>query len=327
MQGTGAPLAMFALAAAASAAVLWTLLRTGLAWRLAIDAPNQRSLHARPTPRIGGLATTPVVLAVAAAFGLLPLAILAAAAVLAAVSLLDDHHGLPAAARFAIQCACAAAVAWTSAPLPPWALALAIVALVWITNLYNFMDGSDGLAGGMALIGFGACAIGAATRGDLAIAAAAATIAGAAAGFLLFNWPPARVFLGDVGSIPTGFLAGAIGLRGWLAGDWPWWFAPLVFSPFIADATLTLLARLARRERVWQAHREHIYQRMVTHGFGHRGTALWWYALMALAAACALALRGAGRPASLAMLAGWIVLYIAAFAAGKKAWPLKATAG
>jgi UDP-N-acetylmuramyl pentapeptide phosphotransferase/UDP-N-acetylglucosamine-1-phosphate transferase len=319
------PAVVFAAGAAVlTAAILAALLRSGLAWRLAIDDPNARSLHLRPTPRIGGLATTPVVLAIAAAFHLVLPAIVVAATLLAAVSLLDDHRSLPVVLRLSIQVACAAAVAWMSAPeAPGWTLALAIPALIWITNLYNFMDGSDGLAGGMTLIGFATCAIGAATRGDVALAGAAATIAGAAAGFLVFNWPPARVFLGDVGSIPTGFLAGAIGLRGWAAGDWPWWFAPLVFSPFIADATLTLLARLLRGERVWQAHREHIYQRMVTHGYGHFGTALRWYGLMALAAACALALRGAGNATAACALAGWVVFYAAAFAAAKRAWPLK----
>jgi len=208
-----------------------------------------------------------------------------------------------------------------------WQLALAIPALVWITNLYNFMDGSDGLAGGMALIGFLACGVAATAAGDARLAAACAAGAGAAAGFLAFNWPPARVFLGDVGSIPTGFLAGAIGLLGWLAHDWGWWFAPLVFSPFVADASLTLLARALRRERLWQAHREHTYQRMVAGGFGHRGTALRWYALMAAAGGCALALRTAGDAAVALALAGWIAFYVVAFVAGKRAWPLAARGG
>jgi UDP-N-acetylmuramyl pentapeptide phosphotransferase/UDP-N-acetylglucosamine-1-phosphate transferase len=318
-----AAVACFVIGAAACAAILAVLLRTGLAWRLAIDAPNRRSLHERPTPRIGGLAATPVALAAATWLRLLPVPALAGAAVLAAVSLLDDHRSLPVAVRFAIQLGCASAVVLSAASAAPtWALAVAIPALVWITNLYNFMDGSDGLAGGMTLIGFGACAVGAATRGDAALAGAAAAIAGAAAGFLLFNWPPARVFLGDVGSVPTGFLAGAISFTGWLAGDWPWWFGPLVFSPFIADATLTLVARLLRGERIWQAHREHTYQRMVTNGYGHRGTALRWYALMAAAAACALALRDAGGAVTAGVLAAWVLFYAAAFLRGKRLWPL-----
>lgn len=318
-------LACAATAAIATAAILATLLRTGLAWRLAIDAPNQRSLHRRPTPRIGGLAMTPVVLAIGTARGLLAPSILGAAAVLAAVSLLDDYRGLPVALRLPLQVVCAVAVAASIASAQPaWALVLAIGALAWITNLFNFMDGSDGLAGGMALVGFATFAIAAATHGEPALASASATVAGAAAGFLAFNWPPARVFLGDVGSIPTGFLAGAIGLHGWTTGAWPWWFGPLVFSPFIADASLTLAARLARGERVWRAHREHIYQRMVTHGFGHRGTALAWYALMVLASGSALALRDAGAVTCALVLAGWAVFYAAAFIAGRRAWPLKA---
>src|SRR6185436_356022 len=99
-------------------------------------------------------------------------------------------------------------------------------------------------------------------------------------------------FLGDVGSIPLGFLAGGLGLLGWRNDLWPLWFPLLVFGPFIGDATLTLVRRLLRRERVWHAHREHYYQRMVRMGFGHRGTAWTAYAVMALCAGAALVGRG-----------------------------------
>ncbi|HUN92585.1 MAG TPA: glycosyl transferase [Burkholderiaceae bacterium] len=321
---------VFAGCACACGAILWALLRTGLAWRLAIDAPNHRSLHTRPTPRIGGVGLTPVALGSTALLGLLPRPIIVAAAVLAVVSWLDDHASLPVATRFGVQVACAVAAAWAAQAMPPGTAtpldtavaAVAIVALVWMTNLYNFMDGSDGLAGGMALVGFAALAAGAEAAGDAALAGAGAAVAGAAAGFLVFNWPPARIFLGDLGSIPTGFLAGAVGLLGWRRGDWPWWFAILVFSPFIADATLTLVARLARGEKVWQAHREHIYQRMVAHGYGHRGTALRWYALMIATAGTALALRDAGVVACSVTLGAWAALFLVAFVAGKRAWPI-----
>jgi len=244
----------------------------------------------------------------------------AAAALLAMVSFVDDRRGLPVALRFGLQALCAAACcasAVAAGALPaPWLLVV-VPAWVWITNLYNFMDGSDGLAGGMALIGFGSCALAAAPA---PVATAAAAIAGAATGFLAFNFPPARVFLGDIGSIPLGFLAGAAALGGTLSGAWPWWFVPLAFSPFIADASLTLLARALRGERVWQAHREHVYQRMVASGYGHRGTALRWYLLMAAAGGSALALRAATPAVVAAGLGAWVAFYVVAFVVARRRW-------
>jgi UDP-N-acetylmuramyl pentapeptide phosphotransferase/UDP-N-acetylglucosamine-1-phosphate transferase len=143
----------------------------------------------------------------------------------------------------------------------------------------------------MALIGFGAYAIAAHPSGADPFAALCASVAAAAAGFLLFNFPPARLFMGDTGSVPLGFLAGALGVYGWSRGCWPIWFPLLVFAPFVCDATLTLLQRALRRERVWQAHRDHYYQRLVRMGFGHRGTAFIEYAVMGGCAAIALLAR------------------------------------
>ncbi len=163
-----------------------------------------------------------------------------------------------------------------------------MLAVAWMTNLYNFMDGSDGLAGGMTLIGFSGYAIAAAIGADVAFATACFCVAAASVPFLFCNFHPAKIFLGDSGSIPLGFLAAALGAEGWQRNLWPLWFPLLVFSPFIVDATVTLLRRFLKRERIWQAHREHYYQRLVQLGFGHRGTALAEYALMALCALAAL---------------------------------------
>ncbi|PMS15854.1 glycosyl transferase [Trinickia dabaoshanensis] len=272
-------------AALACAAVIGFLLRTGLAWRLATDIPNDRSLHERPTPRVGGWGVSPVAsLGIAiAAPSLWPVA--AAALSLAVVSQIDDRRGLPARVRFAVHVAAVCVLlAVYGYALPVWALAFLALALVWLVNLYNFMDGADGLAGGMALFGFGGYAIAALVGGhrSFELALACASVAGAAAGFLRFNFHPARVFLGDAGSIPLGFLAGALGLYGWLSGGWPVWFPVMAFSPFVVDASVTLARRLARGEKFWQAHREHYYQRMVRSGLGHRRTALYWYAVMGL---------------------------------------------
>ena len=146
------------------------------------------------------------------------------------------------------------------------------------------------------LFGFSAYAWAAQQSGHAALATAGSVIVAVSFAFLLFNFHPARLFMGDVGAIPLGFLACAFGLLGWRDGVWPLWFPALVFAPFACDATLTLLRRIARRERVWQAHRDHYYQRLVRMQFGHRGTAWIEYAAMAACAAVALFARE-GSPA------------------------------
>lgn len=276
--------AAVALAAAiTSTTILRTLLATGLAWRLATDIPNDRSLHTRPTPRVGGWGIVPV--CVLAMLWLAPriwlIAVMAAG--LAALSQLDDRRGLPARVRFAAHLAAVVAlIAVYPVAAPWWLLAGVGFMMVWLTNLYNFMDGADGLAGGMALFGFGAYAVAALTGAHPSpdIVAGGAAIAGAVLGFLLLNFHPAKLFLGDAGSIPLGFMAGALGYWGWRRGVWPIWFPAMVFSPFIADASVTLLRRLLRGEKFWQAHREHYYQRMVRSGIGHGRTAIYWYLIM-----------------------------------------------
>lgn len=257
----------------------------------ALDRPNERSLHSQPVPRSGGLA---ILLGAGAALALGSLElwfVCALAALLAAVSFVDDLYGVPTMGRLTAHVLAAGLTAWYFlSPMNLIELAVIILAMTWITNLYNFMDGSDGLAGGMAVIGFTAYALAA----DEATAILGAAVAAAAAAFVLHNFHPARIFLGDVGSIPLGYLAAALGVVGWRNDAWPLWFPLLVFGPFIADATVTLVRRLVRGERVWRAHREHYYQRMVRMGLGHRGTALAAYAAMILCAGAALYARDKG---------------------------------
>jgi UDP-GlcNAc:undecaprenyl-phosphate GlcNAc-1-phosphate transferase len=258
--------------------------------RVALDQPNARSLHQQPVPRTGGIAVL-LGVGVAAAFGPLQLWLpMAITLGLAAVSLADDvTKSVPTGARLAFQLAAAGGLCWyILSPMDLVPLVVLVLAVVWITNLYNFMDGADGVAGGMALIGFGACGAAAVLAGHVALATRCVAIAAAAAAFLVFNFHPARIFLGDVGAIPLGFLAGGLGVVGWRDDVWPLWFPVLAFAPFIADATVTLVKRLIRGERVWRAHREHYYQRMVRMGLGHRGTALAGYAAMLVCAAAAL---------------------------------------
>lgn len=185
-----------------------------------------------------------------------------------------------------------------------------ILAIAWMTNLYNFMDGSDGLAGGMAVFGFGAYAVASHLAGDSLLAGLSFSIVAATLAFLLFNWHPARVFMGDAGSVPLGFLAATLGVIGWQREHWPLLFPLLVFSPFIVDATTTLVRRLLRGEKVWQAHKSHYYQRLVRMGFGHAGTALVEYGLMAAISTSAVIALASDR-LEIAMLV-WALFYLSA---------------
>ncbi|MBL8515347.1 MAG: glycosyltransferase family 4 protein [Betaproteobacteria bacterium] len=235
---------------------------------LLLDRPNARSLHRSPTPRAGGIAVClTVALTVSASgqgiSGAVPLTALA----VALISLLDDWRAQPVALRLAVHGLAAIAAV---ASLFPGAWTALLVALVVVSsaNLFNFMDGADGLAATMALIGFstlGWAALGASHQ----IGPIALIIAGAAGGVLLFNLPPARVFLGDAGSIPLGFSAALLSIWGVRDSLWPAWFPVLVFLPFLLDAGATLLVRVWRREWFWQAHREHLYQRLVLRGWTH----------------------------------------------------------
>jgi UDP-N-acetylmuramyl pentapeptide phosphotransferase/UDP-N-acetylglucosamine-1-phosphate transferase len=311
----GPALAAASIAALVAATVLAALLASGLAHRM-LDRPNERSMHVTPTPRIGGLGVLAgLVVAIAATRGALPWAAWAALATIAAVSAIDDLRGLGAGTRLALHLTAATTVAVaTLGGHGALAVAVAALAIAWLVNLYNFMDGSDALAGTMGVVGFGACAVAAATRGDAQLAVAAAAVAGACAGFLVFNLPPARIFMGDAGSTSLGLLTGAIGAIGVERGLWSPWLPLTLFMPFAFDATATLLDRARRGCRVWEAHREHAYQRLNLSGFGHRRTALVYGGLMLANAALALAgqharLEGTAFGGSLlvhAVLWGWV---------------------
>ena len=288
--------------------------------RLVVDIPNERSLHTLPTPRTGGIG-----LMLAVAIGWLLFAatlqtVAVLAALLALIFLIDDVRSLPVLPRFAAQFAAAIAFVALSGPFPVLLLVPLVLGIVWASNLYNFMDGSNGFAGGMALFGFASYALAAHAHGQAEIAMFSAIVAAAAAGFLVWNFDPARIFLGDAGSIPLGFLAAAIGIMGWSQGVWPFWFPPLVFSPFVVDATVTLVKRARRGEKVWEAHRTHYYQRLVQMGWSHRELASAEYMLMAVAALSALMLRVAHPIAVAALLIAWAGLYAAIAVAVDRQW-------
>ncbi len=255
---------------------------------LPLDRPNERSLHVVAVPRIGGIAILTGIVAAALWLRASP-GLLVPAVALAIASYFDDRQALPAAVRLAMHLVAAGIFLWLD-PGTSGALLLVVLwlAIAWITNLYNFMDGSDGLAGGMAVIGFGTYGLAAWLGGNRELELVAWSIAAAAAGFLIFNFPPAKIFMGDVGSIPLGFLAGAFGVAGWQQGLWTLWFPLVVFAPVIVDASMTLSRRVLRGERFWEAHRQHYYQRLILSGWSHRRTALSEYGLMILSGAAAL---------------------------------------
>lgn len=283
------PGASFILSAVVACLFIAILLRSGLVKRL-LDQPNSRSLHAKAVPRVGGLGILGgLVVSTLVIGGQLPGFVWVSLVLVVGVSLLDDLRSLPAAVRLPVHLAAGTLVAWSAMPESDgfWLIGLGI-ALAWMINLYNFMDGSDGLAGLQGCIGFGAMALAAHVGGDPGLACVCAALAGGALGFLCFNWPPARLFMGDAGSTSLGLLAGAVGLSGATSGLWPPSFPVLAFFPFIFDASATLLDRLLRRQRVWQAHREHAYQRLNLSGWGHRKTALAYMAWMLVSASLAL---------------------------------------
>ncbi len=291
-----------ALAALSSAILVW-LLAKGWFGRLALDSPNERSLHDRPVPRIGGLglfAAAALIWAILGGGALQGIVILAG--VLLLPCLIDDIFNLPALVRFAAQIAVALLfLAISGAPVILWPLLLLVI--VWMANLFNFMDGSDGLAGGMAVFGFAGYTFVAALAGAHDIALVAGIIGGAAAGFLIWNFNPAIVFLGDAGSVPLGFLAATVGIAGWQRDVWPPTVPFLLFAPFIIDATITLFRRLLSRENIVKAHRTHLYQRLIGSGLSHRCVALGAYALMFMLVLLALFSRTLGVSAHLILVA------------------------
>jgi UDP-N-acetylmuramyl pentapeptide phosphotransferase/UDP-N-acetylglucosamine-1-phosphate transferase len=278
-----------------------------------LDRPNHRSLHATPTPRIGGLGILAGIAVAGAITGVAAdLRVLGALLLLIAISLLDDVRSIGAAWRMLAHLAAAglAAAAFVYADHGLWAALAATVAIAWMTNLYNFMDGADGLAGGMASFGFSAYGIAALLANDPALAVLSFAVAAAAAGFLIYNFPPARVFMGDAGAIPLGFLAAVGAIAGWQRNAWPLWFGAVVFSPFIVDASLTLARRLLRGAKIWQAHREHYYQRLVQAGWSHRKTVLAEYGLMLIVGGVALAGLRLDAAAQAGALLAVAVLYV-----------------
>jgi len=264
------------------------------ALRRLVDLPNERSSHSQPTPRGGGLALTVMhLLGVLAAtlLGLVPAGISASliggGGLVALIGFLDDHRHVPASVRLLCHfTAFGWAVWWLAVHGPldvvrePALLGIAgalllVIGLAWFLNLFNFMDGIDGIAAAQAIFMSGMATLLLFAR-DAGPGAMAPTmlLAAATAAFLAWNWPPARIFLGDVGSGYLGYALGVIAVWTTVEG----WFTPWIWlilgGAFVADATVTLLVRLRSRAALAKAHRSHAYQRLSRHWRGHRPVTL-----------------------------------------------------
>lgn len=307
------PPALFLLAAVVLAASLAAtgMVRRVLVRRAILDHPNERSSHAVPTPRGGGWALVPTVVAAwmalvgldAAPAG--PTALLCGLAVaLGALSWLDDLRDLSPLWRLMGQIAAVAVALWLVdrpgsffggwLPAPIDAVAAGLL-WVWYINLFNFMDGIDGISGvEAATTGAGVAVIALLVGLGPTLPAFGLTVAAAALGFLWWNWQPARIFLGDVGSVPLGFLLGWLLLL--LAAEGQAAAALILPLYYLADATITLVRRALRGEKVWRPHRQHFYQQAVQRGASHARVSLAILAvdlgLLGLAAAAALGWPG-----------------------------------
>lgn len=290
-----------------------------------MDIPGQRSLHVGAIPRSGGLAIViswllGVLWLSTMGSSMFSIACLLAVVILGLVSLYDDVKPLSPVLRLPAQGLAAGLVVFVAGyslpatALPGLPLSLLTLAtflgVIWMINLYNFMDGMDGFAASMAIIGLGSLSLAALSAGAAAYALAGAMAMAAVAGFAVWNLPPARIFMGDVGSTFLGLLVAIFGLAGIVGGYFPLWVPALVFSPFWVDATYTLAKRISRREAFWQAHRSHFYQRLVLASGSHRKVLAGELALMLACAASAVlpALCGLGYNELIPLI--WLGFYI-----------------
>nr|WP_241263383.1 glycosyltransferase family 4 protein [Parahaliea mediterranea] len=281
------------LAALLAVAACGAYLKLARHWQL-LDHPNHRSSHSLPTPHGGGvplLLSLAVAVLAAGGFGVAWSAelrwLLGFALALMALGVLDDLVGLSVRLRFAVYALCClVAAALLMAPLGPlaWWLLLPVgFALLWGLNLFNFMDGIDGIAAIQCFMASCAAALLAFFHTGAGEYALFCLLLGFChLGFLAWNFPPARLFMGDAGSVPTGFLLGALAVLGEVSGALSAATWLVLLAAFVADASYTLLRRLLRGERITEAHREHLYQRLSRRWHSHLAVDLALLATMAL---------------------------------------------
>lgn len=295
-----------------------------------LDDPTDRSLHDVPKPRTGGIAIfisifiTWLIIVITQDVEIFIYYVFMGLCLLSVISLIDDRYSIPQIWRLLVHILAAILLILSGIGLSANDIqienlidnsmvlnVLTILVVVWCINLYNFMDGMDGLAGGMGVIGFGCLAWLGWFAGNNLFMFMALIIAAANLGFLLHNFPPAKIFMGDVGSITMGYLVAFFSLWGIKAQIFTWWIPILIFSPFIVDATITLIKRLYNREKVWEAHKSHYYQKLVQIGWGHRKTAIYEYILMATIACSVIAIQVLNSDIlTIILTLLWLLIYI-----------------
>jgi glycosyltransferase WbpL len=259
-----------------------------------VDHPTVRSSHVQPTPRGGGIGFVVVyLLALLTLYSLdlleldLMVALVGAGTFVAAIGFADDHRHVPARYRFLVHVLAAMwVIYWLGMPSaatvfgsngswPVWLSAvLAVLYVLWIINFYNFMDGIDGIASVEAVtVALGAALLAYLARPEDGLWIAPLFLAAAVGGFLFFNMPPASIFMGDVGSGFLGVSIAALAVDTVSRAPQVFWAWTILLGVFVVDATVTLLRRIARRQRVYDAHRTHAYQHAALR-FGHRAVTL-----------------------------------------------------
>lgn len=292
-----------------------------------VDIPNHRSSHTVPTPRGGGVA---IVIAIVAMLGLLTwllpeqrktaVGILGGGLLVAAIGLLDDRFELSAKIRLCVQLLAATwLLAWVGGIGPITLLGVdlhlvglpvAVLFIVWSTNVFNFMDGLDGFAGGQAIVAAMAGAFLCLRGGDSLLAFTMLATCGAAAGFLVWNWPPAKIFMGDGGSGFLGFLFAATAIAAHKHGTISLTAGVMLVMIFLVDATLTLIRRIVQGEQWYKPHRSHAYQLATQLGASHKQVTIVSIGFFSIAAALAIFAADGSRTSTLL-----IVLYASAIVA------------
>lgn len=306
-------------------ALVFTELARRLALRMSVvDIPNERSSHKKVVPRGGGLAIVVVVLTYVLVF---PIAdyqyeVLLVITGLAILGWSDDRYSLTAGIRLLVQSAIAVGTILTVGPFKfveflgmrvletPFSLIFTFLWIVWMINLYNFMDGIDGIAGVETVVAATTMGIWFYAFGiDTQLLLFCWVLAAASLGFLVFNWPPAKIFMGDVGSVCIGGIFAILAIIGVNEYDIPLAAYIILLSVFIADSTITVIRRLYNRENIFRAHRSHYYQRAVSVGWSHKQVSV-----VILVANLALAIIGSA--AANRMSPEWLWPLLAAFILG-----------
>jgi len=317
---------LVALSALASFAISWRLTKVSVMMRAeAHRGPG----GLRRISRSGGIAIIASLALVTGlgpvlAANLVPIRFLAAGAAIAVVSLLDDIVGLPAGYRLLVHSLAAVVVVESgmaigadvvpglSGSFPAWvAVPVTLLFIVWTVNLYNFTDGIDGLACGVGVVGLAAFSWIGFESGSPRFSQSAALASAACLGLLPFNWSPARLFLGDLGSTLLGYVIAAFTLWARRDGVMPVWVAVLIFSPVLWDTTSTLVRRVAQGHSPFEAHVDHVYQRAVRLGYSHAQVSIVVMSLTAMTSASAILVHKRGPVLQWAAGVAWGIVFVA----------------